>query len=316
MAEGVEFALRASTSERTSTRSSCARARRGRARHRRAAAPRPRRCPAASSPASTSRWTTWSQRNRARRRPARAPAPSSCATGLRVAILGGGDTSADCLGNALREGCASVVEIAHGADAAARARPAADVAASGRACCVTTRRTRRAAIAAMALRDRRVRGATAASPGCAAGRQHDRRRPGADRDRVHRRRGRPRCTRASSVRIEDGRVRGTPHGRVRGRRLRPRRRPDRHRDRRRPASARGPSTGGWPPAPPSPQAHPGVSRRFRRRAAYRRGGQAARPAARAHRSCNGRRTARGRSPGGSFARPGTSPGPRRSARRR
>ena len=34
--------------------------------------------------------------------------------GLRVAILGGGDTSADCLGNVLREGCASVVEIAHG----------------------------------------------------------------------------------------------------------------------------------------------------------------------------------------------------------
>jgi glutamate synthase (NADPH/NADH) small chain len=36
------------------------------------------------------------------------------AKGLRVAILGGGDTSADCLGNVLREGCASVVEIAHG----------------------------------------------------------------------------------------------------------------------------------------------------------------------------------------------------------
>jgi glutamate synthase (NADPH/NADH) small chain len=36
------------------------------------------------------------------------------ARGLRVAILGGGDTSADCLGNVLREGCASVVEIAHG----------------------------------------------------------------------------------------------------------------------------------------------------------------------------------------------------------
>jgi glutamate synthase (NADPH) small chain len=31
-----------------------------------------------------------------------------------VIILGGGDTSADCLGNALREGAASVHEIAHG----------------------------------------------------------------------------------------------------------------------------------------------------------------------------------------------------------
>jgi glutamate synthase (NADPH/NADH) small chain len=40
--------------------------------------------------------------------------PEISGRGLRVAILGGGDTSADCLGNVLREGCASVVEIAHG----------------------------------------------------------------------------------------------------------------------------------------------------------------------------------------------------------
>jgi glutamate synthase (NADPH) small chain len=36
------------------------------------------------------------------------------ARGKRVAILGGGDTSADCLGNVIREGALSVVEIAHG----------------------------------------------------------------------------------------------------------------------------------------------------------------------------------------------------------
>jgi glutamate synthase (NADPH/NADH) small chain len=36
------------------------------------------------------------------------------AKGRRVAILGGGDTSADCLGNVIREGARSVVEIAHG----------------------------------------------------------------------------------------------------------------------------------------------------------------------------------------------------------
>ncbi len=36
------------------------------------------------------------------------------AAGKRVAILGGGDTSADCLGNVLREGAVSVIEIAHG----------------------------------------------------------------------------------------------------------------------------------------------------------------------------------------------------------
>ncbi len=40
--------------------------------------------------------------------------PELSGRGLNVAILGGGDTSADCLGNVLREGCASVVEIAHG----------------------------------------------------------------------------------------------------------------------------------------------------------------------------------------------------------
>ncbi len=41
-------------------------------------------------------------------------AASISARGRRVIILGGGDTSADCLGNALREGALSVHEIAHG----------------------------------------------------------------------------------------------------------------------------------------------------------------------------------------------------------
>ena len=40
--------------------------------------------------------------------------PEITAKGKRVAILGGGDTSADCLGNALREGAIEVHEIAHG----------------------------------------------------------------------------------------------------------------------------------------------------------------------------------------------------------
>ena len=38
------------------------------------------------------------------------------ADGRRVAILGGGDTSADCLGSAHRERCRSVVEVAHGVE--------------------------------------------------------------------------------------------------------------------------------------------------------------------------------------------------------
>jgi glutamate synthase (NADPH/NADH) small chain len=49
--------------------------------------------------------------------------PELSGRGLRVAILGGGDTSADCLGNLLREGCASVVEIAHGPTPPAERNP-------------------------------------------------------------------------------------------------------------------------------------------------------------------------------------------------
>ena len=52
------------------------------------------------------------QNRRVAGRPVHAPA-ISCA-GKRVAIIGGGDTSADCLGNAIREGALSIVEIAHG----------------------------------------------------------------------------------------------------------------------------------------------------------------------------------------------------------
>jgi glutamate synthase (NADPH/NADH) small chain len=40
--------------------------------------------------------------------------PPISAAGKRVAVIGGGDTSADCLGNALREGAIAVHEIAHG----------------------------------------------------------------------------------------------------------------------------------------------------------------------------------------------------------
>jgi glutamate synthase (NADPH) small chain len=39
---------------------------------------------------------------------------SASAAGRHVVILGGGDTSADCLGNALREGALAVHEVAHG----------------------------------------------------------------------------------------------------------------------------------------------------------------------------------------------------------
>jgi glutamate synthase (NADPH/NADH) small chain len=45
------------------------------------------------------------------------------AAGKRVVVLGGGDTSADCLGCALREGATSVIEIAHGPQPPARRDP-------------------------------------------------------------------------------------------------------------------------------------------------------------------------------------------------
>ena len=44
----------------------------------------------------------------------RPAAGAASAAGRRVVVLGGGDTSADCLGNALREGAAEVHEVAHG----------------------------------------------------------------------------------------------------------------------------------------------------------------------------------------------------------
>ena len=51
-------------------------------------------------------------------------APISAA-GRHVVVIGGGDTSADCLGNALREGALSVTEIAHGAEPPATRTPMA-----------------------------------------------------------------------------------------------------------------------------------------------------------------------------------------------
>ena len=84
--------------------------------------PRPARSPAASSPASTRRWST-------------CPAPTACrratstsapidAEGKHVVVIGGGDTGADCLGTAHRQGAASVTQLEimpHAAGRAARA---------------------------------------------------------------------------------------------------------------------------------------------------------------------------------------------------
>ena len=55
----------------------------------------------------------------------RPPGGAITAAGKHVVVLGGGDTSADCLGSALREGAASVTEIAHGPTPPARRTPLA-----------------------------------------------------------------------------------------------------------------------------------------------------------------------------------------------
>jgi glutamate synthase (NADPH/NADH) small chain len=55
----------------------------------------------------------------------RPPPAAITAAGKHVVVLGGGDTSADCLGCALREGALSVTEIAHGPTPPARRTPLA-----------------------------------------------------------------------------------------------------------------------------------------------------------------------------------------------
>ena len=87
------------------------------------------RSPAASWTASTSRWTT-STRATAGSRGASAPRRPSpgarsrrraqiSAAGKDVVVIGGGDTGADCVGNAVREGARSIVQLELAARAAA-----------------------------------------------------------------------------------------------------------------------------------------------------------------------------------------------------
>ena len=54
---------------------------------------------------------------------ARRPSGRSRAAGKDVVVIGGGDTGADCVGNALREGARSIVAARAAARAAARTAP-------------------------------------------------------------------------------------------------------------------------------------------------------------------------------------------------
>ena len=87
--------------------------RRVRCRRARAAAPSSRatcRCRAASSTASTSRWSFCRSRTSGRRRRP-ACADQILATGKHVVVIGGGDTGSDCVGTSNRQGAKSVTQF-------------------------------------------------------------------------------------------------------------------------------------------------------------------------------------------------------------
>ena len=141
-AEGVELRCGVDVGVDVSRRGAARELRRGRARDRLARAARPRRCRAASSTGVHFAMEYLYARNRWVARefgPAPtvpAPAPPErpiSAAGKDVVVIGGGDTGADCVGNALREGARSIVqlELLSEPPRAAARRPHA-VAASGR----------------------------------------------------------------------------------------------------------------------------------------------------------------------------------------
>ena len=83
--------------------------RRGRARHGLDDRPRPAGAGAASSTASTRRWS--SCRSPTGSRSGEEVPDQIRADGKHVVIIGGGDTGADCLGTAIRQGAASITQL-------------------------------------------------------------------------------------------------------------------------------------------------------------------------------------------------------------
>ena len=103
------------------------------------------RFPGASSTASTSRWTTCRCRTALRGRRASRTSQFITAKGKHVVIIGGGDTGADCLGTAHRQGARVGAPARAAAAAARRAAPPTTRGRSGRTSSASRRRTRRAA---------------------------------------------------------------------------------------------------------------------------------------------------------------------------
>ena len=96
------------------------------------AAPRSRaicRCPAASSTASISRWSSCRSRTSAWPATSRADGDQPIlATGKHVVVIGGGDTGSDCIGTSNRQGALSVTQLRDHAAAARAGEQAAHLA--------------------------------------------------------------------------------------------------------------------------------------------------------------------------------------------
>ena len=119
-AEGVVFRTERQRRRRHPGRGAAPRVRRDRARRRVDPRRATCRCRAASSRASTSRWSTSRSRTAATRAMTIQTTPFITAKDKHVVIIGGGDTGADCLGTAHRQGAASGAPVRAAAEAARR----------------------------------------------------------------------------------------------------------------------------------------------------------------------------------------------------
>ena len=159
-----------------------------------ATVPRDLPIPGATSPACTSRWSTWPQSNQAGA--GDSVADQITAEGKHVVVIGGGDTGADCIGTAHRQG-ASASPTSRSAPSRPDERPEHQPwPTSG--CSRSSPRTRRAASARTSRRRRvprqrvgevralRVAETESRRPPCRAAPSARSRRPGADRAGLHR----------------------------------------------------------------------------------------------------------------------------------
>ena len=146
-AEGTEFRANANVGVNVAG-VRAARVRRDGARRRRDGGARPADPRARATAASTRRWSTCRSATTCSR--ATSPEPTITAAGKRVVIIGGGDTGADCLGTAHRQGAASVHQfeiLPRPPDEPRADEPVADMVRTSSAC---RPRTRKAASASTA----------------------------------------------------------------------------------------------------------------------------------------------------------------------